>query len=427
MVGLIVETCVKIALALGVLMTGAAYLVLVERWIAAWVQDRIGPNRVGIPLTNIRLFGLGQPIADGLKLIFKEEYVPGHVDRVIYNLGPILTFVAAVAVYAVVPLGQVDLGIAGWRPIDLTIVPGFDAALVYLFAANGAAVYGVIAGGWASRNKYSLFGSLRAAAQLIAYEIPLSLTLLVVALYAGSLRLDQMVLQQAQTGVWNIVLHPLTFVVFFVAVTAEAARLPFDLPETEQELVGGFHTEYSGMRLMTYLVSEFLHMVTAAVLIVLLFLGGWHFWGLTGSEPVAGIGGALLRIVVFAVKVLLVIWFFMMMRWSWPRFRFDQLMRLAWKVLIPWGMVPLVILVWWYSGGEEALGMAGGRGLAVLAAINWAALMAVWIVTARLSPPSYDNRPRQDLVKLARQPEQAIPAGVRPTAKAWQPSFDNEE
>lgn len=419
MAGLIIETCIKIGVMLGVLMTAAAYLVLVERWIAAWVQDRIGPNRVGIPLTNIRLFGLGQPIADGIKLIFKEEYVPGHVDRVLYNLGPILTFVAAVAVYAVIPLGEVDLGISGWSPIDLTIVPRFDAGLVFLFAANGAAVYGIITGGWASRNKYSLFGAMRAAAQLIAYEIPLSITLLILVLYTGTLRLDQMVLQQAETGIWNVFLHPLTFIVFFIAVTAEAARLPFDLPETEQELVGGFHTEYSGMRLMTYLVSEFLHMVTAAVLIVVLFFGGWHLWGLTGSDPVAGIGTALLRIAVFAVKVLFVIWFFMMMRWSWPRFRFDQLMRLAWKVLIPWAMVPLVVLVWWFGGGEDLLPAAGGFRMAALAFINWAALILVWTITARVIPPYYDNRPRRDLVAWARSataPERSLAS----EAFAWQ-------
>lgn len=419
MVGLIIETAIKIGVILGVLMTAAAYLVLVERWIAAWVQDRIGPNRVGIPLTNIRLFGLGQPIADGLKLVFKEEYVPGHVDRVLYNLGPILTFVAAVAVYAVVPLGAVDLGLAGWAPIDLTIVPRFDAGLVFLFAANGAAVYGIITGGWASRNKYSLFGAMRAAAQLIAYEIPLSITLLILALYAGTLRIDQMVLQQAETGVWNVFLHPLTFIVFFIAVTAEAARLPFDLPETEQELVGGFHTEYSGMRLMTYLVSEFLHMVTAAVLIVLLFFGGWHLWELTDSAPVTGISGALLRIVVFSIKVLLVIWFFMMMRWSWPRFRFDQLMRLAWKVLIPWAMVPLALLVWWFGGLEESLSTAGGLRMGVLAALNWAALILVWTITARVIPPYYDNRPRRDLVAWSRA--RAVPdRDLRGEAVAWE-------
>ncbi len=401
MIGFVVATCIKIAVLLAALMTAAAYLVLVERWIAAWVQDRLGPNRVGIPLTNIRIFGLGQPIADGLKLIFKEEFVPGHVDRILYNIAPIVTFVAAVAVYAVIPLGAVDLGISGWAPIDLTIVPTFDAGLLFLFVANGAAVYGVILAGWGSNNKYSLFGAMRGAAQLIAYEVPLGLILIALTCYAGTLRIDEIVLQQAQTGVWNIVLHPLAFVVFFVAVTAEAGRLPFDLPETEQELVGGFHTEYSGMRLMTFLVSEFLHMITAAVVIVLLFLGGWHLWFLTGSEAVAGVGGAILRIVVFVAKVLAVVFFFMWMRWSWPRFRFDQLMTLAWKPLISWGMVQVTILVAWYAWWEPLVISQGWPSLPVLALINWATFILTWIITAAIAPPYYDNRPRYDLVRLA--------------------------
>jgi len=401
MMSFVIETCIKIAVLLGALMTAAAYLVLVERWIAAWVQDRLGPNRVGIPLTNIRILGLGQPIADGLKLIFKEEFVPGHVDRVLYNLAPILTFVAAVAVYAVVPLGQADLGIAGWAPVDLTIVPKFDAALIFLFAANGAAVYGVIIAGWGSNNKYSLFGAMRGAAQLIAYEIPLSLALVALACYAGTLRIDDIVTQQAQSGVWNIILHPLAFVVFFIAATAEAGRLPFDLPETEQELVGGFHTEYSGMRLMTFLVSEFLHMITAAVLIVLLFLGGWHLWFITGAEPVAGVGLALLRIVVFVIKVLAVVFFFMLMRWSWPRFRFDQLMALAWKPLISWGMVQVTILVIWYAWWEPRVTAHGWPSMPILGLVNWSGFVLTWVFTSAIARPHYNNRPRQDLVRLA--------------------------
>ncbi|MGQ9504864.1 MAG: complex I subunit 1/NuoH family protein [Thermogutta sp.] len=403
MTSFVVETCIKIAVVLAALMTAAAYLVLVERWVAAWVQDRLGPNRVGIPLTKIRIFGLGQPIADGLKLIFKEEFVPGHVDRVIYNLAPIVTFVAAIAVYAVVPLGQVDLGITNWAPVDLTIVPKFDAALIFLFAANGAAVYGVILAGWGSNNKYSLFGAMRGAAQLIAYEIPLSLALIALACYAGTLRIDEIVVQQAQSGVWNILLHPLAFVVFFVAATAEAGRLPFDLPETEQELVGGFHTEYGGMRLMTFLVSEFLHMITAAVLIVLLFLGGWHLWFLTGSEPVAGIGLAILRIIVFVAKVLGVVFFFMLMRWSWPRFRFDQLMTLAWKALISWGMIQVTILILWYAWWESLIVSRNWPATLSLAAINWTCLLVTWIITAAVSRPNYDNRPRRDLAQLSQQ------------------------
>src|SRR6478672_7744739 len=317
----VIVPLVKIALLIFALMTAAAYLVLLERWIAAWVQDRRGPNRVGIPLTNIRMFGLGQPLADGLKFIFKEEFTPGHVDKGIYRLAPIVILTAAIAIFAAIPFGSVIPPVAGFtEPIPLLVVPELDVGIVYAFALSSIAVYGVILGGWASNNKYSFLGALRSSAQLISYEIPLGLGLLGVVLLAGTLRLDKIIEEQASTGIWNVFLQPLGFFVFAVAATAEAARLPFDLPEAEQELIGGYHTEYSGMKLLLFLIAEFLHMITAAFLIVILFLGGWHFWGLTGSTDDVGWGIAVLRIVVLSVKVLLVILFFMLVRWSWPRF-----------------------------------------------------------------------------------------------------------
>ena len=286
---LLLEPLLKIALLIGGLMTAAAYLVLLERWIAAWVQDRLGPNRVGIPLTKIRLFGLGQPLADGVKFLFKAEFTPSHVDKVLFFVAPMMIFVAAIVVFAVIPFGSVippDVFPASWgikEPIRLVAAPGVDVGMIYVFAVSSIAVYGVVLGGWASNNKYSFLGGLRSGAQLISYELPLGLGIIGVVLVTGSLRLDAIIAHQAQTGVWNVLTQPLGFLVFCVAAFAEAARLPFDLPEAEQELVGGYHTEYSGIKLMMYLVAEFLHMVTAAFLIVILFLGGWHFWGLTGS------------------------------------------------------------------------------------------------------------------------------------------------
>ncbi len=215
-------------------------------------------------------------------------------------------------------------------------------ALIYVFALSSIAVYGVILGGWASNNKYSFLGGLRSSAQLIAYEIPLGLGILGVVLASGTLRLDRIISVQAESGVWNASTQPLGLIVFMVASFAEAARLPFDLPEAEQELIGGYHTEYSGMKLLLFLIAEFLHMITAAFLIVILFFGGWHLWGVTGSENDIGWFTAILRIVVLGLKVLGVILFFMLVRWSWPRFRFDQLMALAWKVMLPLGLVNLV-------------------------------------------------------------------------------------
>jgi len=360
-----IEALVKIGIVIGGAMGAAAYLVLVERWMAAWIQDRRGPNRVGIPLTKIRIFGLGQPIADGVKFIFKEEFTPARVDKFLYFVAPVVMFTAAVLAFAVVPFGSVevpDVFPESWGipdTIHLTVAPGLDVGLIYLFAVGGIAVYGVVLGGWASNNKYSLFGGLRSSAQLISYEIPLGLGILGIVLMAGSLRLDTIITQQARSGVWNVVLQPLGFLVFLVAAFAEAGRLPFDLPETEQELVGGYHTEYSGMKLMMYLVSEFLHMILAAFLIVILFFGGWHFWGITGGDEVVTWPVAILRIVVLLAKVMAVILFFMVARWSWPRFRFDQLMDLAWKVMLPLGLVNLVVVAVWGLGRLDRL-LAGG-------------------------------------------------------------------
>lgn len=380
---------IKIVLLLGGLMTAAAYLVLMERWIAAWVQDRKGPNRVGVPLTKIRLFGLGQPLADGLKFIFKEDYTPAQVDRGLYTLAPIVILTAALAIFAVIPFGSVLPKIGGIdgvsQPIQLIVDPRIDVGLVYVFALSSVAVYGVILGGWASNNKYSFLGGLRSSAQLIAYEIPLGLGILGVILFSGTLRLDRIITDQATTGVWNIALQPLGLFVFAVAAFAEAARLPFDLPEAEQELVGGYHTEYAGMRLLLFLIAEFLHMVTAAFLLVILYFGGWHLWGLTGSGDVVTWPVAILRIVVLTAKVLAMILFFMIVRWSWPRFRFDQLMSLAWKVMLPLGVVNLLLMA--------VLTEYWRHNLWTIAIASWVVTIVACIIAGLMAPLSVDNRP----------------------------------
>jgi NADH-quinone oxidoreductase subunit H len=315
-------------------------------------------------------------------------------------------FAAALLAFAVVPFGSVlppAIFPASWglaEPLPLMAVPGLDVGILFIFAVGGIAVYGVVLGGWASNNKYSLLGGLRSAAQLISYEVPLGLAILGVALASGSLRLDVIIAEQARSGTWNIMLQPLGFVVFVVASFAEAARLPFDLPESEQELVGGYHTEYAGIKLMMYLVSEFLHMMLAAVLIVVLFLGGWHFWGLTdGLDGPAGElvtwPGAVLRVAVLMGKVLAVILFFMVARWSWPRFRFDQLMNLGWKVMVPWGLVNLVVVA---ASVEYAGPVAARLGLPpalVIAGVGWAMVCATWLVTTVGAPTARGNAPRQ--------------------------------
>ncbi len=394
---IVLEVLIKSAIVLGGLLTGAAYFVLLERRVAAWVQDRLGPNRVGIPLTKIRMFGLGQPLADGVKFVFKEDLVPAHVDKVLYVLAPLGILVAAMATFAVIPFGSVLPEGVGpdQKPIQLVVAPGLDVGMIYVFAASSIAVYGVLLGSWASNDKYSFLGGMRSAAQLISYEIPLGLGLLGVVLLAGSLRLGDIISEQARSGVWNLFTQPLGFVVFFVAAFAEAERLPFDLSEAEQELVGGYHTEYSGIKLLMYLVAEYTHMIAAAFLIVILFLGGWHFWGLTGSGDQVTWMQAIGRVVVLFAKVLVVIFFFMISRWSWPRFRFDQLMSIAWKVMLPWGMVNIVLV---------AIAVASSGFLRLpewtLAAIlGWPALVAMWLLSSWVDPTQTDNRP----VRLPRE------------------------
>ena len=397
----LIEAIAKIALLLGGMMTAAAYFVLLERWMAAWVQDRRGPNRVGVPLTNIKMFGLGQPLADGVKMLLKEDFTPAHVDKRLFVIAPIVIMTAALAIFAVIPFGSVtpsvlpvEVGSEAVRPIELVIAPGVDVGMLYVFALSSIAVYGVILGGWASNNKYSFLGGLRSSAQLIAYELPLGLGIIGVVLATGSLDLGDIITHQASSGVWNVISQPLGFVVFVVAAFAEAARLPFDLPECEQELIGGYHTEYGGMKLVLFLTAEFIHMITASFLIVILFLGGWHFWGLTGGEGEIGWVTAILRVIVLAVKIFVVILFFMLVRWSWPRFRFDQLMAFAWKVMLPLGMVNLLAMVVIVEIERTYADELNWFGKLALILASWGVLVGGWVVVAIAQPMTADNRAR---------------------------------
>jgi NADH-quinone oxidoreductase subunit H len=235
---------------------------------------------------------------------------------------------------------------------------------------------------------------------LFAYEIPLGLAILGVVLAAGSLRLDNIIMAQAESGVWNVFAQPLGFSVFLIAAFAEAARLPFDLPECEQELVGGYHTEYSGMKLLLFLIAEFLHMVVAAMLIVVLYFGGWHFWGMdVSADNVVSWPGAILRVIVLGVKVLGVILFFMLVRWSWPRFRFDQLMNLAWKVMLPLGLVNLVTVAAVLEFEEARRVSFEPLGAWLLVPVGWGVALVAWIAAALLAPLHTDNRPRMEALE----------------------------
>ena len=408
MTAAVLEILIKSAILIGGLMTAAAYFVLLERRMAAWTQDRIGPSRVGAPLSlfgfkDLRLWGLGQPAADGLKMMLKEDYTPAHVDRRLYILAPLAILAAAIAVTAVIPFGSVlpPMTIRGEKvgPIHLVVAPGVDVGMIYVFALSSIAVYGVILGGWASNNKYSFIGGLRSSAQLIAYELPMGLGILGVVLAAGSLDLEKIMDYQANYG-WFALAQPLGFVVFLVAAFAEAARLPFDLPEAEQELIGGYHTEYAGMKLLLFLVAEFLHMITASFLIVILFFGGWHLPIITGDPDAATVSWftAIARIVVLHAKIFAVIVFFMWVRWSWPRFRFDQLMNLAWKIMLPLGLANFVAIAILYElrkvndPTESSLAWTIG-----IIAASWLVFGVAWIATSLSNPLVTDNRPRRDL------------------------------
>jgi NADH-quinone oxidoreductase subunit H len=332
-----ISTVITILVVFGALQGIAGGLVYVERKICAFMQNRIGPNRVG-PV------GLLQILADGLKFILKEEFVPSYADKVLFLVAPAISMVCAMFAFAVVPFGATD------NPNDsadylahyqFIIAKNIDIGILFIFAVSSLTVYGIILGGWASNNKYSLIGGLRSSAQIISYEIPLGLSIVGIVLISGSLNLEKIIWHQAQ-GLfhWNIWFQPLAFVLFMISGFAECNRLPFDLPETEQELVGGYHTEYNGMKLAFFFLGEYVHMVTISFLMVILFFGGWHFPLLAGQDA-----WWIFKLIVFLVKMSLFILFFMLVRWTIPRFRFDQLMALAWKVFIPMALVNLVAVM----------------------------------------------------------------------------------
>jgi len=329
----VIGVLLKMIIVASVLMGAVAYLIYVERKVAAYAQDRLGPNRAGrefgIP------FGLLQPLADGAKMLLKEGIVPTYVNKPLYVLAPLIAIITAMIAFAVVPFGPVGPN----QLIDFQIAPGVDIGVLYIFAVSSLAVYGVVLAGWASNNKYSFLGGMRSSAQLISYEIPLGLSILGIVLWAGSLDLNAIINWQDH-HVWGIIASPLGFLIFLVSAFAETNRLPFDLPESEQELVGGFHTEYSGMKFGMFFLGEYVNVITVSFMTVVLFFGGWDFPFLDQDQT--GLLSALAKLVVILVKVTMVILFIMWVRWTLPRFRYDQLMDLAWKSLIPLSLVNLV-------------------------------------------------------------------------------------
>jgi len=319
----IVITVIKIVVVVVALLTAVAYTVLLERRIAAAVQNRIGPNRVGWQ-------GLLQPIADVLKLVMKEDIVPIQADRFIHDLAPIISIGVAMVTFAVIPFGN-HIRMFG-QDIKLQIAD-VDIGILFILAFTSLGVYGVTLSGWSSNSKYPLLGGLRSSAQMISYELSMGLSVIGVIMLAGSLRLDTIV--EAQAGWrWNLLLQPVGFITFVVAAFAETNRLPFDLPEAEPELVGGYHTEYSGLKFGLFFLAEYANMVTASAVITTLYLGGWQL-PFVHSIGLSDFWVSVAQVMSFCVKIVLLLLFFIFIRWTIPRFRYDQLMNLGWKVMLP--------------------------------------------------------------------------------------------
>ncbi len=341
-----IDLCIKLALA-GLVFFGVLNLAGLHTWVerkqSAIMQDRIGANRASI--FGLRLFGLFHPLADAIKMFTKEDFIPAHADRLLHTLAPFLSVFFALVAFAGIPFG--DRLFLGDRVIDLQVAK-IDVALLYIFAMLSLGVYGVILAGFASRNNYALLGSLRASAQMLSYEVTLGIAIVGVVMSFGTLDLQEMVRAQGRylfgwIPMWGILLQPVAFFIFLTAALAETKRVPFDLPEGESEIIGYF-VEYSGMKFGMFFLTDFIETVMVACLATTLFLGGWqvpflspdgfHFpWG--GLLSVKPLGYTLLGVASFTVKVLVFCWLFMAIRWTLPRFRYDQLMHLGWKILFP--------------------------------------------------------------------------------------------
>lgn len=328
----IVLVLVLFALSLAI----AAYSTYAERKVAAFMQDRLGPNRAGP-------FGLLQPLADGVKMFMKEDIIPDTSNKFLFIMGPAITMTTALMTSAVIPWGpQITIG---GEKVALQVAD-INIGILYVLGVVSLGVYGIMIGGWASNNKYSLLGAVRASSQMISYELAMGMSIIAVVMSTGSLSIGDIVHGQSGWGGmhWNVLMQPLGCLIFIICAFAECNRTPFDLPESETELVGGYHTEYSSMKLGFYLFAEYVNMFISGAMMSCLYFGGYNF---PGMESVQGsTSEVVFAIICFAVlfaKILFFIFFFMWVRWTIPRFRFDQLMNLGWKVLLPLSVLNVII------------------------------------------------------------------------------------
>ncbi len=340
---IVVATVIKSAILILALLTAFAYMTLIERRVVAKMQGRLGPNRAG---PN----GLFQPLADAIKMAFKEQIVPTQAKKAIYLVAPIISVVVALCAFAVVPIG--NNWISGKPGVWDPFIGDINVGLLWILSISSLAVYGIVLGGWASGNRYSLLGSLRSAAQMVSYETSLGLALSGTLMWAGTLSLVGIVHSQLDQHIWFIFAQPLGFVLYLIAGVAEVNRAPFDLPEAEQELTAGYLTEYSGLRWSLYQMAEYINMITVSAVASTLFLGGWSFFGF-GLENIP-----VVPIVIFLIKVAIFLFLFIWLRATLPRIRYDRLMRLGWTLLLPLAVLNVVITAtvvalgwpWWING-----------------------------------------------------------------------------
>ncbi len=345
----IIFSLVKIAVVVGVVQGMVAYSVLAERKISAWIQDRVGPNRAAPPFMKyipvlgpfLTRLGIFQPLADGLKFMFKEDFTPAGVRQIYFWLAPAIAVVPAMLTVAVIPFGS-QIGNQHMVIADLNI------GILYTFGIVSLGVYGIVLAGYAANSKYPFFGGIRSSAQMISYEISMGMSIIPVLLIVGNLNLSQIINWQSTHG-WLVMYAPISFVIFMVASFAETNRTPFDLPEAETELVGGYHTEYSSMKFALFFLAEYSNMVASSAMMVTLFFGGWSlpFFGLDHVAGPGSLGLGIAHILIFVAKLLFFMVLFIWVRWMFPRFRYDQLMDLGWRRFLPLALVNILITAVW--------------------------------------------------------------------------------
>ncbi|MFO1475671.1 MAG: NADH-quinone oxidoreductase subunit NuoH [Verrucomicrobiota bacterium] len=337
---MVIFTVVKAIGAFAVLMTMVAYIVLVERRVCAFIQDRIGPNRTGP-------FGLLQPAADAVKAFFKEDFTPAHVHKAYYCLAPAIVLMPAILNLAVIPFGSTLGG-------QKMVLADLNVGILYTFGIVSMGVYGIVLAGYAANSKYPFLGGIRSSAQMISYEISMGLSVIPLFLLVGSLNLGEVIgYQSGGLFHWLVFKQPLAFAIFLAAAFAETNRTPFDLPEAEQELAGGYNIEYSSIRFALFFMGEYANMILASAMMVTLFFGGWTLPWFGLDQPAQSLAGGVLHIAIFLGKVFAFLVMFIWVRWMWPRFRYDQLMDLGWRRFIPLALANIVVTavwLWWKSG-----------------------------------------------------------------------------